>query len=74
MSIEKIFPFEYSTQSISTRPACPVCGKGTLTGWLTNTQKTKVEYVTVCSNAECLATVYLDESWNITYFIVGKKK
>ena len=72
--MEKTFPFEYSTQSISIRPACPACGLGTLTGWLRNTLSTKVEYVTVCENVECHATVYLDESWNITYFTAGKKK
>jgi len=52
---------------ISTRPACPMCGMGTLTGYLTNTMQAHVQYSTVCENPECHCTVFLDDNEKVSH-------
>jgi len=57
----------YEYQTVSTRPSCPICGLGTLTGYLTNTMQAHIEYSTICENKECHATVFLDGNWKVSY-------
>jgi len=57
----------YKYQNVSTRPSCPMCGMGTLTGYLTNTMQSHIKYSTICENRECQATVFLDENWKVSH-------
>jgi len=55
----------YTPVFVSTRPACPICGLGTLTGRIY--KKEGIGYYTGCVNTECISrTVFLDENWKVT--------
>ncbi len=50
---------------ISTRPDCPACKQGSLTGTLKEFYKE--ERTTVCENPQCRAIVYLDKQQKVLY-------
>ena len=54
-------------ESIAARPACPVCGMGTVTGVLERSISGML--YTVCQNSICFSTVYLDDDWKVTSWI-----
>ena len=71
----------YEYTFMSTRPACPICGLGTLTGSLR--KREGIGYVTNCENIECISTsIFLDENWEVTgaitrhggVFVAGDKE
>ena len=66
---------------VSTRPSCPICGLGTLTGSLR--KREGIGYVTSCENIKCPSlSIFLDENWKVTgaltrdggVFVAGNKE
>jgi len=62
--IDAVLNFPAKTDFVSTRPACPICKKGSLTGELYDA--IGETFVVICQNKECYAHVVINKhNWKV---------